>query len=280
MLRDNPLCGRIAMKNKRIGADMTVFCYLKKIGGEATDGARAVMERLERNGLCCVTAGTDGTLRSTSGETVANLSGCGAVISIGGDGTALRAAKAAIEYGIPLLGINAGRLGHLCAVKADEAADVDEVFLSRLTRSERTVISAVIDGREEIAVNDISVSKDDFGATVTLEYGNGRMGMTVIRGDGLVIATPTGSTAYSLSAGGPILSPEVEALAITPICPHGGASRPVIVPDSYSISVSAPNRNETSPYVYADGIKKGVLKGTLTVYRNEKKLVLLTKNTV
>lgn len=106
------------------------------------------------------------------------------------------------------------------------------------------------------------------------------MGMTVIRGDGLVIATPTGSTAYSLSAGGPILSPEVEALAITPICPHGGASRPVIVPDSYSITVSAPNRNETSPYVYADGIKKGVLKGTLTVYRNEKKLVLLTKNTV
>ena len=173
------------------------------------------------------------------------------MISIGGDGTILRAATLVRDSGIPILGINAGRLGFLAMVQKDEIAEFLQLIIEKkYTISERSLIS--LSGTPEIqeisdinfAMNEISVSRKDTTSMITIEtYLNDEF-LNSYWADGLIISTPTGSTGYSLSCGGPILTPNVSSLVITPIAPHNLNARPLVIPDDTVIKLKITGREE------------------------------------
>jgi len=173
------------------------------------------------------------------------------MISIGGDGTILRAATLVRDSGIPILGINAGRLGFLAMVQKDEIAQfLKFVIEKKYTISERSLISLSsspkISEIEDInfAMNEISVSRKDTTSMITIEtYLDGEF-LNSYWADGLIIATPTGSTGYSMSCGGPILTPNVTSLVITPIAPHNLNARPLVIPDDTEIRLKISGREE------------------------------------
>jgi NAD+ kinase len=178
-------------------------------------------------------------------------SGFDIMISIGGDGTILRAATLVRNSGIPILGINAGRLGFLAMVQKDEIAQfLQFVIEKKYTISERSLIS--LSSSPEIpeiedlnfAMNEISVSRKDTTSMITIEtYLNGEF-LNSYWADGLIVATPTGSTGYSMSCGGPILTPNVTSLVITPIAPHNLNARPLVIPDNTEIRLKISGREE------------------------------------
>jgi NAD+ kinase len=173
------------------------------------------------------------------------------MISIGGDGTILRAATLVRDSGIPILGINAGRLGFLAMVQKDEIAEFLQLIIEKkYTISERNLIS--LTGTPDIpeisdinfAMNEISVSRKDTTSMITIEtYLNDEF-LNSYWADGLIISTPTGSTGYSLSCGGPILTPNVSSLVITPIAPHNLNARPLVIPDDTVIKLKITGREE------------------------------------
>jgi NAD+ kinase len=173
------------------------------------------------------------------------------LISIGGDGTILRAVTLVRNSGVPLLGINAGRLGFLATVQKENIdAFMQFVIDKKYTISKRTLLSLKCspdnDAIEELnfAMNEISVSRKDTTSMITIDtYLNDEF-LNSYWADGLIIATPTGSTGYSLSCGGPILTPDVKSLVITPIAPHNLNARPLVVPDETEIRLKVSGREE------------------------------------
>ena len=173
------------------------------------------------------------------------------LISIGGDGTILRAATFVRDSGIPILGVNAGRLGFLAKVQKENIGTFLQIVLEKkYTISKRTLLSLVtspnnsIDGYINFAMNEITVSRKDTTSMITIEtYLNGEY-LNSYWADGLIIATPTGSTGYSLSCGGPVLTPDVKSLVITPIAPHNLNARPLVIPDDNEIKLIVSGREE------------------------------------
>jgi NAD+ kinase len=173
------------------------------------------------------------------------------MISIGGDGTILRAATLVRDSGIPILGVNAGRLGFLAMVQKDEISEfLQFVIEKKYTISERTLISLTssteISNIEDLnfAMNEISVSRKDTTSMITIEtYLDGEF-LNSYWADGLIIATPTGSTGYSMSCGGPILTPNVKSLVITPIAPHNLNARPLVITDDTEIQLKISGRED------------------------------------
>jgi len=165
-----------------------------------------------------------------------------AVAVLGGDGTLLYAARLVGATGVPILGINLGSLGFLAEVKPEDIRPAFEALLAGACQvQERMLLDVEMqDGGRSwraLALNEATIYKGAPAHMIELEILVDSEVVTVTRADGLIIATPTGSTAYSLSAGGPILFPTLEALIITPICPHTLTNRPVVVPDSVVIEV-------------------------------------------
>lgn len=159
-----------------------------------------------------------------------------AVVVLGGDGTMLRAAQAWPQ--VPLLGLNLGSLGYLAAVEEPGFENAIKSLASgAFTISERTMLSVSVGGMSRTALNDVVVSRGVCGHMATIEIAVDGRKVTRVFADGLVIATPTGSTAYSLSAGGPILLPDTSSFAVTPICPHALSCRPIVLPDSARLSL-------------------------------------------
>ena len=171
------------------------------------------------------------------------------LISIGGDGTILRAVTLVRNSGVPILGINAGRLGFLATVQKENiAAFMQFVIDKKYTISKRTLLSLSCSPENEslvdinFAMNEISVSRKDSTSMITVEtYLNDEF-LNSYWADGLIIATPTGSTGYNLSCGGPILTPDVKSLVITPIAPHNLNARPLVVPDETVIRLKVSGR--------------------------------------
>ena len=179
-------------------------------------GVRALLERAaaERLGRAELAAGED------------EFAGCGAAIVLGGDGAFLKAARTVAPLGVPLLGVNLGRLGFLAAVEPGGVfAALDRVLAGDYTIENRLMLKATITrSGEKVAsffgLNDAVVARGAFPRVIELETYVGDAHVGTFLADGMIVSTPTGSTAYSLSAGGPIVSPGVEALVVTPICPH------------------------------------------------------------
>jgi len=184
--------------------------------------------------------------------------GCDLIIVLGGDGTLLSAARAIGRREIPLFPVNVGGLGFLTAIT------VDELFpeLERALRGEHRIAKRrmmhveVLRNNQTIsafdALNDAVITKISIARMIDLDTHVDEQFVAAYKADGLIIATPTGSTAYSLSAGGPIIFPAVPALCITPICPHMLTNRPLLVPDTSVIRVTSRDKDE-SVYLTIDG---------------------------
>jgi NAD+ kinase len=173
------------------------------------------------------------------------------LISIGGDGTILRAATLVRNSGVPILGINAGRLGFLATVQKENIAEFMQFIIDKkYTLSKRTLLSLSCTPSnaavEEInfAMNEISVSRKDTTSMITIETYLNNEFLNSYWADGLIIATPTGSTGYSMSCGGPILTPDVKGLVITPIAPHNLNARPLVIPDETEIRLKVSGREK------------------------------------
>ena len=172
------------------------------------------------------------------------------LVVLGGDGTMLAAARLVEDRPTPILGVNVGGLGFLTEVTRDELYHaLEQVFTNAFIEEERLMLrSRIMRLGEQVAaaavLNDVVLNKGALAHMVQLEISINRQFVTSLRGDGLIISTPTGSTAYSLSSGGPILNPSVHALILTPICPHTLTNRPIVIPQDVLVEVVMVSREE------------------------------------
>lgn len=173
------------------------------------------------------------------------------LISIGGDGTILRAATFIRESNVPIIGINAGRLGFLATIQEDQIEHFfDNIFTKNYTLSKRSLLSvdSYPDNKDlediNFALNEVTVSRKDTTSMITIETFINDEYLNSYWADGLIISTPTGSTGYSLSCGGPVLMPNVNSLVITPIAPHNLTARPLVIPDDVEITLKISGREE------------------------------------
>lgn len=171
-------------------------------------------------------------------------------VSIGGDGTFLKAASRVGRKGIPILGINTGRLGFLADISPEEMeATLDEIYAGRIQVEERSVLHLLCDDKNlqesPYALNEIAVLKHDSSSMIAIHASINGAYLNTYQADGLVIATPTGSTAYSLSVGGPIMVPHSDTIAITAVAPHSLNVRPIVVPDDWEIALDVESRSHS-----------------------------------
>jgi NAD+ kinase len=210
------------------------------------------------------------------------IGGADLMIAIGGDGTMLYATRLVAAAGVPLLGINRGRLGFLADVGLENMLEtVDEILGGRFTEDERAMLEAEIqtaDGpRVGTALNDVVLQKRDTGRMIDFETWIDGTFVNAHGGDGLIVATPTGSTAYALSGGGPILHPGLDAFVMVPICPHTLSDRPVVVDGNREMEVRVLEREDTGAEVTCDGNLLGELTpaGRLLIRKSPNVLTLV-----
>jgi NAD+ kinase len=173
------------------------------------------------------------------------------LISIGGDGTILRAITYVRNLGIPIVGINTGRLGFLATIQTDEIETaLSEIFKGDYKISERTLLSVSASPKHKaiedtnFALNEIAISRKNTTSMITVETHLNNEYLTSYWADGLILSTPTGSTGYSLSCGGPVITPDANSFAITPIAPHNLSARPLIIPDNTKVTLSVNGRED------------------------------------
>lgn len=207
------------------------------------------------------------------------------VFVLGGDGTVLRAAQHFVSREVPLVGINTGTLGFLTRIEADKLVDhLKAIMNGDYTQESRVMLSVDYQAgdksvREAMALNDVVVKNTNPSQLCTLSlYINDTL-VAVYDADGIVVSTSTGSTAYNLSAGGPVLSPEVEAISITPVCPHSFSSKAVVVPANKTIRIESHNKNQDVLFAL-DGQEYGMLKPgqSITIFKAPKYLRMVQFN--
>ena len=170
------------------------------------------------------------------------------IICVGGDGTILKASSYVKNMGIPIIGINTGRLGFLAKIKAVEIDNVIQAITKKkYTISEKTLLSVSYKNKKQenklgVALNELSITRKNTTSLITIETKLNDEYLNTYWADGLIIATPTGSTGYSLSCGGPIIMPESKNLVITPIAPHNLNARPLVIPDNTNITLKISGR--------------------------------------
>jgi NAD+ kinase len=233
-------------------------CMLSLAGHFHTKGVRPLVDP----GLgLAFRPGTVVPCPETSFATQADL-----IIAIGGDGTLLYAARLVAGYSIPLLGINRGRLGFLTDVSPKTMLeDVDTLLAGRYSEDRRSLLAARLEKHgggsvRALALNDVVVNKWQTGRTMDFETSiNGRF-VNSHGGDGMVIATATGSTAYALSCGGPIVEPDLDVWVLAPISPHTLSDRPIVVRAGSKIQLRMSDRFESRAQVTCDGSALGDLE--------------------
>jgi len=205
------------------------------------------------------------------------------VIAIGGDGTMLYASRLARITGTPILGVNRGRLGFLADITPDEMiASVEQVLAGNYIKDSRLLLKArytTAAGDESIqyGLNDVVVQRRGSGGMVDFSTKVGGQYVNTHSGDGLICATPTGSTAYALSCGGPIIEPQLDAVALVPICPHTLTDRPIVIPASQEIDIVLLRRDDSRAEITVDGGHIGTLGpgDTLRVAAARQRITLL-----
>ena len=182
-----------------------------------------------------------------------------AIIVIGGDGSILDAATVSLKHDAPILGINLGRVGYLSEIDVDKLQDIDRLFTGEYKITEHMTLDVIIekDGKriltERKAVNDVVVSHEESFGISDLELSDGLGNVLSYRADGLILSTPIGSTAYSLSAGGPVIDSSLQAICVTPICTHSFFNRSVLFSPSLNVSVKHISSNDDKLCVNIDG---------------------------
>ena len=186
---------------------------------------------------------TDQTLETATLDELGKQ--CDLVIVIGGDGTLLHTARALADHDVPLLGINLGRLGFLVDISPDDMlATVARIFSGEYEEEHRFLLRVDIDGQHSSALNDVVIHKWNIARMIEFEtYVDGSF-VGAQRSDGLIISTPTGSTAYALSGGGPLLHPDLDATLLVPICPHTLSNRPIVISGNSIVEIRVSGNTE------------------------------------
>ena len=234
------------MKSKSIGI------LIKPKFPEVKTTLQAVVSWLRARNIVVILDSTSAALLDESGglQKTQLANKADVLLILGGDGTILNAARLAGERGIPILGVNMGGLGFLTEVRLEHLyPSLERVFANEYVIDERLMLGTHIHRHGEtvaqgLVLNDVVVSKGTLARMIELKISIQGQFVTNLRGDGLIVSTPTGSTAYSLSAGGPIINPAVHSLILTPICPHTLTHRPLIVPDDSVIDVTLTSKDE------------------------------------
>jgi NAD+ kinase len=184
---------------------------------------------------------------------------CDLAIVVGGDGTLLSVARSLVEFSVAVLGVNLGRLGFLADVSPDEMCErLDEILAGDFQEERRALLhaSVVRNGNsvsESDALNDVVIHKWDIARMIELDTRIDGRFVYSLRADGLIVSTPTGSTAYALSGGGPIIDPALSALVLVPICPHTLSNRPIVVSDESTIEVLVHGDDSSQAQITCDG---------------------------
>lgn len=218
------------------------------------------------------------------GERLDDLSGIDALVTLGGDGTLLRGARLLAGRSVPILGVNLGRLGFLTTCGSEDAdaglkllATGDYVAEARMTLAARAVDPLGATRQEWLALNDFVLHKGGFARVVRLSVAINGESIGVYAADGVIISTPTGSTAYSLSAGGPVVVPTVESIILTPISAHMLAVRPLVIPADAEVTV-ATLENQEELIVTVDGqVGTDLVRGEKLVVRRAPNPVLIVR---
>ena len=202
------------------------------------------------------------------------------VITVGGDGTLLNAVRNLIEYKCPILGINLGRLGFLVDISPYEMTQrMGEILDGKFEEEHRIMLTARIehaDGTftEADAFNDVVVHKWEMARMIETEtYINGRW-LNSMRSDGLIVSSPTGSTAYALSSGGPILEPDMDAMILVPICPHSMSYRPIVIDGDSEIEIIVRESANTKTQISCDGQINLPIEGGDKIHIFKKKAIV------
>ncbi len=245
--------GIITNNEKDVGFAYTNMLIesIRKFGGQAVIPTRSVTKGME---------GLDNEVEEICSK-------CELIICLGGDGTFLKTARTAYLYNLPILGINLGSLGFLTDIEKGEIDKaVESIFQNNYTIEERMMLSSRIykDGKlfaEDVAINDVSISRAGILRILHLSTYIDDNFFDMFPGDGIVVATPTGSTAYSMSAGGPIAEPTSKLIIVTPICPHMLYSRSFVASDERRVKVSVSDGFEHKALVTVDGQKNYEITG-------------------
>ncbi|MBA6411977.1 NAD(+) kinase [Parahaliea sp. F7430] len=243
------------------------FKRIGLVGRSQHEGVQPVLEELVgllgRRGLEVVLEDRLGELLPKGDHSLATLDAIGEdadlVIVVGGDGSLLSAARTLARYETPVLGVNRGRLGFLTDISPDEISQqVPAVLDGHFTRERRFLLDAKVtrDGKtvgRADALNDVVVNSGTSAQMIEFELSINDTFVYRQRADGLIISTPTGSTAYSLSGGGPIMHPTLDAVVLVPMFPHALSSRPIVVDGNSEIRIHILDRNRIHPPVTCDG---------------------------
>ena len=201
-----------------------------------------------------------------------------AVIVLGGDGSLLDAARHAAPLGKPLLGVNLGHLGYMTELELTDLDKLSRLFDGQFTLDRRAMLDIAVRTEqggvkaESFALNDAVLSNGSVARIVDLELYEGGQKVCAYRADGLIVATPTGSTAYSMSAGGPVTDPHLRCLCVTPVCPHSLSARPIVFGDDAVLEIKNVCQREKMLYLTVDG------RINYEVYRGD--VVRLTRSAV
>ena len=234
------------MKSKRVGI------LTKPKSPEVKTTLQAVVTWLRARSFDVLLDATSATLLGEKGGVQKTQLACNAdmLLVLGGDGTMLNAARLAGERSIPILGVNMGGLGFLTEVRLENLyPSLDRVFANDFVLDERLMLKTHVHRYGEtvaqgLVLNDVVISKGTLARMIELKIAIQGQFVTNLRGDGLIVSSPTGSTAYSMSAGGPIINPAVESLILTPISPHTLTHRPLIVPGNVEIEVTLTSKDD------------------------------------
>lgn len=209
----------------------------------------------------CVSLNGDPLIQSAQDVVPLNQLGdaCDLVIVVGGDGSMLSGARGLVQSGVPMLGINRGRLGFLTDITPEDLEEkVGEVLDGQYVAEDRFLLEMQVVHRGKLvsagnALNDVVLHPGEFIRMLEFELYVDDHFVTSQRSDGMIVSTPTGSTAYALSGGGPILHPRLDAIGLVPMNPHTLSSRPMVVPGDSEIKILLGDRNTTNPQVTCDG---------------------------
>ncbi len=258
-----------------------IGCNIRKDG--SAELAAELTALLRKNGFVPCVYGSDSEYADGIGaDIVESPKICGFIITVGGDGTILKWGKTAAEFDIPLLGVNMGRLGFMATVEPHEIGVIPGLLKSDYTVSRRILLECKVFREEreifsEQVLNDVILSRSSVSKLPEYVVNYGEAEVSRVRADGIIFSTPTGSTAYSLSAGGPILSPDLECIELTALCPHTLFNRPMLFSDKQIITARVNHyQNSKATFSVDGGSGIPLLEGdSLQIMRSRQSLSLI-----
>jgi NAD+ kinase len=266
------------MKNKSVGI------LTKPKFPEAKSTLQDVVSWLRARSIDVILDTTSAILLGEQGayQEVSLASKADVLLVLGGDGSMLNAARLAGERGIPILGVNMGGLGFLTEVRLERLyPSLERVFANDFVLDERIMLRTHIHRLGEtvaqgVVLNDVVINKGTLARMIELRIAIQGRFVTNMRGDGLIISSPTGSTAYSLSAGGPIIDPAVQSLILTPICPHTLTHRPLIMPGNTEIEVTLTSKDDGAMATLDGQVGVAIAQGdTVVIQTSEQRTRLI-----